>query len=186
MSAVKWFSASEHGSTRLLRCSASGHHCAPRIDLCVRPDDLAAAVVGFQRRYDYDFVKVTPASSFSVADWGVRDEWRGNDNSFEKHDRNRDGVAAAFVFALLYAPFLYGLEVPLGAVPNVVAHIRFNGPLFRGIAALSSPSTTSTKRWRGSAPSASRSRCTSSAATGARWSTSSPPRRREGPPSTRR
>jgi len=44
-----------------------------------RPEDLAASVVGFQRRYDFDFVKVTPASSFSVTDWGVRDEWQGND-----------------------------------------------------------------------------------------------------------
>ena len=44
-----------------------------------RPKDLAASIVGFQRRYDFDFVKVTPASSFSVADWGVRDEWRGNE-----------------------------------------------------------------------------------------------------------
>jgi uroporphyrinogen decarboxylase len=44
-----------------------------------RPKDLAASTVGFQRRYDFDFVKVTPASSFSVADWGVRDEWRGNE-----------------------------------------------------------------------------------------------------------
>jgi len=44
-----------------------------------RPEDLAASVVGFQRRYDFDFVKVTPASSFSVADWGVQDEWRGNE-----------------------------------------------------------------------------------------------------------
>jgi uroporphyrinogen decarboxylase len=44
-----------------------------------RPEELAASVVGFQRRYDFDFVKVTPASSFSVADWGARDEWRGNE-----------------------------------------------------------------------------------------------------------
>ncbi len=44
-----------------------------------RPQDLAGSIVGFQRRYDFDFVKVTPASSFSVADWGVRDEWRGNE-----------------------------------------------------------------------------------------------------------
>jgi uroporphyrinogen decarboxylase len=44
-----------------------------------RPEDLAASIVGFQRRYDFDFVKVTPASSFSVVDWGVRDEWRGNE-----------------------------------------------------------------------------------------------------------
>jgi len=44
-----------------------------------RPQDLAESTVGFQRRYDFDFVKVTPTSSFSVADWGVKDEWRGNE-----------------------------------------------------------------------------------------------------------
>ena len=43
-----------------------------------RPEDLAAATVAFQRRYDFDFVKVTPASSFCVRDWGVRDQWRGS------------------------------------------------------------------------------------------------------------
>ena len=44
-----------------------------------RPEDLAASIVGFQRRYDFDFAKVTPASSYSVADWGARDEWRGHE-----------------------------------------------------------------------------------------------------------
>jgi uroporphyrinogen decarboxylase len=43
------------------------------------PEELARSIVGFQMRYDFDFVKVTPTSSFSVADWGVRDEWRGNE-----------------------------------------------------------------------------------------------------------
>ena len=33
---------------------------------------------GFQREWDWDFVKVTPSSSFCLRDWGVRDEWRGN------------------------------------------------------------------------------------------------------------
>jgi uroporphyrinogen decarboxylase len=42
------------------------------------PDSLAAAVVHFQRSYDFDFVKVTPSSSFCLQDWGVRDEWRGD------------------------------------------------------------------------------------------------------------
>lgn len=39
---------------------------------------LAKAVVRFQETYDFDFVKITPASSFCVKDWGVKDEWRGN------------------------------------------------------------------------------------------------------------
>ena len=43
-----------------------------------RPEDLAAATVAFQNRHDFDFVKVTPASSFCVADWGSRDRWVGN------------------------------------------------------------------------------------------------------------
>ncbi len=43
-----------------------------------RPEDLARATVAFQRRYDFDFVKVTPASSFCLRDWGGEDRWTGN------------------------------------------------------------------------------------------------------------
>lgn len=43
-----------------------------------RAADLAQAVVEFQRTFDWDFVKVTPASSYSVADYGVQDQWEGN------------------------------------------------------------------------------------------------------------
>lgn len=39
---------------------------------------LANAVVYFQERYDFDFVKITPASSFCVKDWGAVDQWNGN------------------------------------------------------------------------------------------------------------
>lgn len=41
------------------------------------PDTLAAATVDFQRLYQFDLVKVTPASSFCLRDWGVEDVWRG-------------------------------------------------------------------------------------------------------------
>lgn len=53
--------------------------------------------------------------------------------------RARDALAGAVLFVLLYLPFVYGSTVPLGAVPNVVAHIRFNGPLFKAIAAFVTP-----------------------------------------------
>ncbi|GAB4532384.1 MAG: hypothetical protein Fur0018_20950 [Anaerolineales bacterium] len=42
------------------------------------PGGLAAATINFQQVYDFDFVKITPASSFCLRDWGVQDEWRGN------------------------------------------------------------------------------------------------------------
>ena len=42
------------------------------------PQSLAEATLHFQRIYDFDLVKVTPASSFCAKDWGVEDQWRGH------------------------------------------------------------------------------------------------------------
>jgi len=42
------------------------------------PETLAAAQIAYQHTYDFDLVKVTPASSFCLRDWGAQDEWRGN------------------------------------------------------------------------------------------------------------
>lgn len=42
------------------------------------PGGLAAATAAFQRQYDFDLIKVTPASSFCLKDWGVEDRWTGN------------------------------------------------------------------------------------------------------------
>ncbi len=43
-----------------------------------RPADLAEATVAFQRRWDFDFVKVTPSSSYCISDYGVQDKWAGH------------------------------------------------------------------------------------------------------------
>jgi uroporphyrinogen decarboxylase len=42
------------------------------------PEALARATLHFQETYDFDLVKVTPASSFCLKDWSVQDEWRGH------------------------------------------------------------------------------------------------------------
>ncbi len=39
---------------------------------------LAAAHLKWQADYDWDLVKVGPASSYSVVDWGVEDRWEGH------------------------------------------------------------------------------------------------------------
>jgi uroporphyrinogen decarboxylase len=51
------------------------------------PRALAEATAAFQRDYDFDFVKVTPASSFCVRDWGVEDEWRGSTEGTREYTR---------------------------------------------------------------------------------------------------
>jgi uroporphyrinogen decarboxylase len=42
------------------------------------PETLAAATLHWQRVYNFDFIKVTPASSFCLKDWGVDDIWEGH------------------------------------------------------------------------------------------------------------
>jgi uroporphyrinogen decarboxylase len=43
-----------------------------------RAADLARSTVDFQKAFDWDFVKVTPASSFCITDYGVQDVWEGS------------------------------------------------------------------------------------------------------------
>ncbi len=52
-----------------------------------RAVDLAEATVAFQRRWDFDFVKVTPTSSFCIADYGVQDRWEGNPEGTRTYTR---------------------------------------------------------------------------------------------------
>lgn len=52
-----------------------------------RAEDLAAAHVAFQRAYDWDFLKVTPASSFCLLDWGVEDRWEGHNEGTRRYTR---------------------------------------------------------------------------------------------------
>lgn len=42
------------------------------------PESLARSTIRFQNTFDYDFVKISPASSFCLKDWGVKDVWDGN------------------------------------------------------------------------------------------------------------
>jgi uroporphyrinogen decarboxylase len=51
------------------------------------PVELAASTVAFQKQFDWDFIKVTPASSFCVRDWGVEDVWLGNDEGTREYNR---------------------------------------------------------------------------------------------------
>ena len=51
------------------------------------PDTLAAATLDFQRHYDFDLVKVTPASSFSIKDWGAEDAWEGHSEGTRRYTK---------------------------------------------------------------------------------------------------
>lgn len=52
-----------------------------------RAADLARATVDFQRQWDFDFVKVSPADSYPLHDYGVRDEWNGTIEGIRDYTR---------------------------------------------------------------------------------------------------
>jgi len=39
---------------------------------------LAQATIKYQEQFDFDLIKVMPASSYCLKDWGAEDQWRGN------------------------------------------------------------------------------------------------------------
>ncbi|MGC8875352.1 MAG: uroporphyrinogen decarboxylase family protein, partial [Chloroflexia bacterium] len=43
-----------------------------------RAESLVRATLEFQRAFDWDFIKVMPASNYCIADWGAESHWVGN------------------------------------------------------------------------------------------------------------
>ena len=53
-----------------------------------RTEALADSQFAFQRLYDFDLMKVSPTSSFSVEDWGVRDRYVGDlEGSYAQYEQ---------------------------------------------------------------------------------------------------
>ncbi len=50
-----------------------------------RPADLAAATLAWQTQWDWDFIKVSPASSFCLTDWGVATRFGGGDEGTREY-----------------------------------------------------------------------------------------------------
>ncbi|MHB1357136.1 MAG: uroporphyrinogen decarboxylase family protein [Anaerolineae bacterium] len=50
-----------------------------------RAADQARAHIEFQQQYDFDFIKVTPSSGFTVDDWGVTERYLGNTEGTCEH-----------------------------------------------------------------------------------------------------
>ncbi|MDR3574755.1 MAG: uroporphyrinogen decarboxylase family protein [Anaerolineaceae bacterium] len=51
------------------------------------PEGLAAATASFQKQFDFDFIKVTPSSSFCLKDWGSDDRWTGHTEGTREYSK---------------------------------------------------------------------------------------------------
>nr|NIP43037.1 uroporphyrinogen decarboxylase [candidate division Zixibacteria bacterium]NIR65219.1 uroporphyrinogen decarboxylase [candidate division Zixibacteria bacterium]NIS46955.1 uroporphyrinogen decarboxylase [candidate division Zixibacteria bacterium]NIT51369.1 uroporphyrinogen decarboxylase [candidate division Zixibacteria bacterium]NIU15107.1 uroporphyrinogen decarboxylase [candidate division Zixibacteria bacterium] len=50
-------------------------------------DGLAAATINYQQSFDFDFVKISPSSSFCLQDWGVTSAWSGSKEGTREYTR---------------------------------------------------------------------------------------------------
>jgi uroporphyrinogen decarboxylase len=97
------------------------------------PATLAAATLDFQRRYDFDLVKVTPASSFSIKDWGAEDVWEGHTEGTRRYTRHVIGKPQDWEHLPVLSPSSPYLARHLDCLRMIRAELPSETPLLQTI-----------------------------------------------------
>jgi uroporphyrinogen decarboxylase len=99
---------------------------------------LAAAHLQWQQDYDWDFVKVSPPSSFCLVDWGVRDQWVGSLEGTREYTKRAVQIAADWENLPILDPGRGMLATQIEALRLVgnglASHIPFIATLFSPLA----------------------------------------------------
>lgn len=92
-------------------------------------DTMAAAHLHFQQTFDWDFLKVTPASGYFLYDWGVEDAWNGHPHG--TRDYTKRVVRQPEDWAALEAPSIHRghLAEQLTALNKIVEAIGEHTPV---------------------------------------------------------
>lgn len=98
-----------------------------------RPEDLAAAQLAFQTHWNWDFVKVTPASSFCLRDWGVEDRWVGNNEGTREYTRRAVERPEDWERLLVLEPTNGRLGAQLGCLRAIVEDLGGEVPVIQTI-----------------------------------------------------
>ena len=96
-------------------------------------DTLAAATVAWQKNYQFDFVKVTPESSYSVKDWGVEDEWRGNEEGTRTYTKRVVQEPEDWLKIKTLAPSKGRLGDQVQALKNIVSEMGPDTPVIETV-----------------------------------------------------
>jgi uroporphyrinogen decarboxylase len=94
-----------------------------------KADTMAAAHFNFQRTYDFDFLKVTPASGYFVYDWGVEDEWRGHPEGTREYTNRVIHTAEDWERLPLLDPHQGHLGEQLAAARHLTTALSFDTPV---------------------------------------------------------
>jgi uroporphyrinogen decarboxylase len=97
------------------------------------PETLAAAVLEFQHRYDFDLVKVTPASSFSIKDWGAEDVWEGHSEGTRRYTKRVIARPQDWERLPVLCPSSLHLAGQLACLRSIRTHLSPETPLLQTI-----------------------------------------------------
>ena len=97
------------------------------------PDRLAAAIINYQTTFDYDLVKVTPASSFCLRDWGIQDYWMGDPEGTRVYSGPILHIAENWVDLPVLNPTKGFLGQQLQVLRTVTSHFSPHTPVLQTI-----------------------------------------------------
>lgn len=97
------------------------------------PHALAESTLLFQHAYDFDFVKITPASSFCVKDYSVEDVWKGNPEGTREYTRYPIKQPSEWKTLELLDPTNGYLGMQLECIKNVRAGLSEDTPVLQTI-----------------------------------------------------
>ncbi len=97
------------------------------------PDSLARAIVDFQKLYDFDLVKVTPASSYCLKDWGAEDEWEGNTEGTRRYVGRVIQTAEDWTKLAILDPYKGALGSQLACLKMICGELGSGVPILQTI-----------------------------------------------------
>ncbi len=96
-------------------------------------DALTAAHLAWQRDYDWDFVKVSPSSSYCLHDWGLESRWEGHIEGTRSYGECIVSGPADWETLPVLNPDQGMLAVQLGALQNLSRHFGEETPFIATI-----------------------------------------------------
>jgi uroporphyrinogen decarboxylase len=97
------------------------------------PDRLAYAILDFQKSFEFDLVKVTPASSFCIKDWGAEDVWQGNSEGTRDYVRKVISSPEDWLHLPVLDPYKGALSAQLACLKMICDELGPHVPVLQTI-----------------------------------------------------
>lgn len=97
------------------------------------PELLAKSTLRFQNTFDFDFVKISPSSSFCTNDWGTADVWDGNPEGSRRYTARPIKLAEDWAKLKPLSPTTGWLEKQLSCISLIRGSIPVTTPIIQTI-----------------------------------------------------